>query len=90
MPPSARLRCGAGHAFHDVRGDVAEGDLFLGAAGLIFRVLQLWVQDGLMAGVAWALKIITDPFHDVKMYYRAPFYLAKGEFLDPMDHVKSH
>jgi hypothetical protein len=64
--------------------------LFLGAAGLIFRVLQLWVQDGLMAGVAWALKIITDPFHDVKMYYRAPFYLAKGQFLDPMDHVKSH
>jgi hypothetical protein len=64
--------------------------LFLGAAGLIFRVLQLWVQDGLMAGVAWALKIITDPFHDVKMYYRAPFYLAKGQFLDPMEHVKSH
>ena len=64
--------------------------LFLGAAGLIFRVMQLWVQDGLMAGVAWALKIITDPFHDVKMYYRAPFYLAKGQFLDPMDHVKSH
>ncbi len=64
--------------------------LFLGAAGLIFRVLQLWVQDGLMAGVAWALKIITDPFHDVKMYYRAPIYLAKGQFLDPMDHVKSH
>ena len=30
--------------------------LFLGAAGLIFRVLQLWVQDGLMAGVAWALR----------------------------------
>jgi hypothetical protein len=64
--------------------------LALGVAGLLFRVLQLWVQDGLMAGVAWALKIITDPFHDVKMYYRAPFYLAKGQFLDPMDHVKSH
>jgi len=57
---------------------------------LLFRVMQLWAQDGLMAGVAWALKIITDPFHDVKMYYRAPFYLAKGQFLDPMDHVKSH
>ena len=64
--------------------------LFLGVAGLLFRVLQLWAQDGLMAGVAWALKIITDPFHDVKMYYRAPFYLAKGQFLDPMEHVKSH
>jgi hypothetical protein len=64
--------------------------LFLGVAGLLFRVMQLWAQDGLMAGVAWALKIITDPFHDVKMYYRAPFYLAKGQFLDPMDHVKSH
>ena len=42
MPPSARLRCGAGHAFHDVRGDVAEGDLFLGAFVVVF-VWKYWV-----------------------------------------------
>ena len=33
VPLSASLRSHAGHAFHDVRGDVAEGDLFLRAAG---------------------------------------------------------
>jgi hypothetical protein len=70
--------------------DVGMAWLALGVAGLTLRVLQLWVRDDLMTGLTWAFKIITDPFHDVKMYYRAPIYLAKGQFLDPMDHVKSH
>jgi hypothetical protein len=29
-------------------------------------------------------KILTDPFHDVKLYARAPLYLLKGELIDPM------
>jgi len=61
--------------------------LFLGAGGLVFRVLQLWQQQGLMAGLAWAYKIITDPVHDVKMYHKAPLYLMRGQLLDPMEHV---
>ena len=63
--------------------------LFLGAGGLVFRVLQLWQQQGLMAGLAWAYKIITDPVHDVKMYHKAPLYLMRGQLLDPMDHVNA-
>ena len=63
--------------------------LFLGAGGLIFRVLQLWQQQGLMAGLAWAYKIITDPVHDVKMYHKAPLYLMRGQLLDPMEHVNA-
>ena len=62
--------------------------LILGAAGLGFRVLQLWKQDSLMAGLAWGFKIITDPLHDIKMYYKSPMYLLQGQWLDPMDHVK--
>ncbi|MDH4479286.1 MAG: hypothetical protein QE283_05375 [Rhodoferax sp.] len=62
--------------------------LILGAAGLTFRVLQLWKQDSLMAGLAWGFKIITDPVHDVKMYHKSPLYLLRGQWLDPMDHVK--
>jgi hypothetical protein len=31
-----------------------------------------------------ASKIITDPFHDVMLYWRAPLYLLRGELLDPM------
>ena len=29
-------------------------------------------------------KIVTDPFHDIKLYYKAPFYLLRGELIDPM------
>ena len=62
--------------------------LFLGAAGLVFRVLQLWWQDSLVAGLAWGFKIITDPIHDIKLYYKAPLHLLRGERIDPMEHVK--
>jgi hypothetical protein len=58
--------------------------LTVGVVGLLFRTAQLFVQQGVMAGVAWASKIITDPFHDVKLYYRSPLYLLRGELIDPM------
>jgi hypothetical protein len=61
--------------------------LFLGAGGLAFRVLQLWKQENLTAGLAWAYKIITDPVHDIKMYHKAPMYLLRGQLIDPMEHV---
>jgi hypothetical protein len=63
--------------------------LILGVAGLVFRVLQLWKQDSLTSGLVWGFKIITDPFHDIKLYYKAPFYLLKGELIDPMEHVQA-
>ncbi len=28
-------------------------------------------------------KILTDPFNDLKLYYKAPLYLMKGELIDP-------
>lgn len=64
--------------------------LFLGVAGMLFRVMQLWKQDSLISGVAWAFKIITDPLHDIKLYYKAPIYLLRGQLIDPMAHVQSH
>jgi hypothetical protein len=63
--------------------------LFLGAGGLVFRVLQLWKQENLTAGLAWAYKIITDPVHDIKMYHKAPLYLLRGQMIDPMNHVNA-
>jgi hypothetical protein len=62
----------------------------LGIGGVMFRVLQLWAQDGLLQGLAWSVKIITDPFHDIALYYKAPFYVLRGQLLDPMDHVRNH
>ena len=58
--------------------------------GLLFRTLHLFALQGVMAGLAWASKILTDPFHDVMLYWRAPGHLLQGKLLDPMDHVRSH
>jgi hypothetical protein len=30
----------------------------------------------------WATKILTDPFHDIKLYHKAPLHLLRGEWLD--------
>ncbi|MSQ76281.1 MAG: hypothetical protein EXR34_11040 [Rhodoferax sp.] len=67
--------------------DVGIAWLALGVAGLLFRVLQLWAQQNLWTGLVWAAKIITDPFHDVMLYYKAPLALLRGELIDPMEHV---
>lgn len=69
----------------DVRGwvhDVGIGWLALGAAGMLFRVVQLWMQDDLLTGLAWAAKILSDPVHDIVLYHRAPLQLLRGERID--------
>jgi len=76
--------------FRDYVQDVGMSWLALGVAGLVVRVLQLWMQDGLMTGLVWATKIITDPFHDIWLYHKAPLYLLKGELIDPMTHAQRH
>jgi hypothetical protein len=75
----------------DVKGfvhDVGIAWLALGVAGLLFRVGQLWLQQSLMTGLAWLTKILTDPFHDIWLYHKAPLYLLRGELIDPMPHVR--
>jgi len=58
--------------------------LALGLAALIFRMAQLTFQQDLRTALVWCTKILTDPFHDVMLYYRAPLYLLRGELIDPM------
>lgn len=57
--------------------------LFIGLGGLAFRMLHLFVLQNVRTGLVWATKIITDPFHDIKLYHRAPLHLLRGELLDP-------
>ena len=64
--------------------------LFLGVAGLLFRVVQLCIKESFKAAFAWALKILTDPVHDVMLYRRSQLYLMRGELIDPMPHIQSH
>ena len=57
--------------------------LFLGVTGLLFRMVQLVFIRDLQTSLVWATKIITDPFHDIKLYHRAPGYLLQGQLIDP-------
>jgi hypothetical protein len=78
------------------RAPVSRGDfvthmgqiwLALGFGALLFRTVQLAIQQSVLTGVVWLTKIITDPFHDVKLYCRAPLCLLRGELRDPMENV---
>lgn len=68
--------------------DVGTVWLALAAVGLVFRVLQLWQQERLTTGLIWLAKILTDPFHDIAHYHKAPLHLLRGELIDPMPHVR--
>ena len=57
--------------------------LILGVAGLLFRVAQLCFIRDVQTALVWATKILTDPFHDIKLYHRAPGYLLQGQLIDP-------
>jgi hypothetical protein len=63
--------------------------LALGGAGLLFRTVQLFFIRDVQTGLVWCTKILTDPFHDLKLYHRSPFYLLRGQRIDPMLHVQS-
>ena len=58
--------------------------LVIGVGGLLFRTVHLFFIKDVQTGLVWMCKILTDPFHDVKLYARAPLYLLKGELIDPM------
>ena len=75
----------------DFRGtlhDIGIAWLALGVAGLLFRTVHLFFLHDLQTGLVWATKILTDPFHDVVLYWRAPLALLRGERMDPMHHAR--
>lgn len=55
------------------------------AIGLLFRTIHLFFLYDVQTGLVWFTKILTDPFHDVKIYHGSPGALLRGEKLDPMD-----
>ena len=57
--------------------------LAVGVGGLLFRTLHLFLLRDVRTGLVWFTKIVTDPFHDIMLYHRAPLYLMRGEMLDP-------
>ncbi|MDT8383307.1 MAG: Mpo1-like protein [Gammaproteobacteria bacterium] len=58
--------------------------LFVGIGAVVFRTLHLFFIMGVQSGLVWFSKILTDPFHDIKIYYKSPYYLFKGDMYDDM------
>ncbi|MFZ2991115.1 hypothetical protein [Ideonella sp.] len=73
--------------FNGFAHDVGMYWLALGVGGLLFRTVHLFFLKGPFTGLVWMTKILTDPFHDVMIYWKSPFYLMRGQLLDPMKHV---
>jgi hypothetical protein len=63
--------------------------LVLGVGGLLFRTVHLFFLRDVQTGLVWMIKILTDPFHDLKLYYKSPLCLLRGEWIDPMHHASA-
>ena len=57
--------------------------LAIGVGGLLFRTVHLFFLRDVQTGLVWLTKILTDPFHDINLYYKAPLHLLRGELIDP-------
>jgi hypothetical protein len=53
--------------------------LYLGVAALLFRTVHLFFIKDVQTGLVWMTKILTDPFHDMYLYHKAPLQLLKGQ-----------
>lgn len=75
LPPAAGWR--------GVADNVAAIWIVVGVGAVVFRAVQLMVLRDVQTGLVWATKIVTDPFHDVKLYHRAPLQVLRGERMEP-------
>ena len=64
--------------------DVGTAWLALGVGGLLFRTVHLFFIKDVQTGLVWMTKILTDPFHDIKLYHKAPLQLLRGELYAPV------
>ncbi|MBR0718774.1 hypothetical protein [Bradyrhizobium liaoningense] len=71
----------------DFMRQVAKIWLVVGGGGLLFRTVHLFFIRDVETGLVWMTKILTDPFHDLMLYRKAPFALLRGELMDPGLHL---
>ena len=64
--------------------------LWIGVGGLVFRTVHLFFLKDVMSGLVWMTKILTDPFHDIYLYHKAPFALMRGELIEPRKSGANH
>ncbi len=64
--------------------------LIIAAGGLLFRTVHLFFIKDVQAGLTWMTKILTDPFHDIMLYWKSPLALLRGELIDPYHAQNGH
>jgi hypothetical protein len=60
--------------------------LTIGVGAVLFRTVHLFFLRSVQAGLVWCTKILTDPLHDVALYYKSPLHLLRGELYDSIVH----
>ncbi len=90
LDPTALGLCEPAHSMRVFAEHVGYMWLILALFGLLFRTVQLFVQQDLQTGLVWATKILTDPFHDIKLYYRAPISFLNRVVDEAMSEDYSH
>lgn len=63
---------------------VGEIWLWVGIGALAFRTVHLFFLRDVQTGLVWITKIVTDPFQDIRTYWKSPYFLLRGQLLDPM------
>jgi len=56
--------------------------LAIGIGGGLARMLQLFATRDLTTGLVWVFKVLTDPFHNIALYWKSPLKLLRGELID--------
>jgi hypothetical protein len=69
--------------FSELVDHVARVWLALGVGAVLFRTVHLFFLRDVKTGLVWLTKIVTDPFHDIMLYHRAPLQVLRGEMYDP-------
>jgi hypothetical protein len=57
--------------------------LAIGIGGGLFRMIELLITKDVETGLVWVTKVLTDPFHNIALYYKSPLALMRGELIDP-------
>jgi hypothetical protein len=57
--------------------------LVVGIGGGLFRMMELFISKDIQTGLVWVTKVLTDPFHNIALYYKSPLALLRGELIDP-------
>jgi hypothetical protein len=56
--------------------------LAIGIGGGLIRMMQLFITRGVTTGLVWVFKVLTDPFHNIALYWKSPLKLLRGELID--------